>query len=413
MDYQNRFGEYQIWLPNTVVSKLRPRFNFLDEEERKRRADKKGIPLEQQKDKVVYLDARYRDWKEQAVGNIESTIKDKNIFGQDWNIASSRGENFFPAKPLDIQVDIFGKHRGDKDNQFASIVDALVSAKVIGGIDKNGKEHYADAPSFMPSGAYRTWKSTHQKGALITLTQLPKNNPYFEEADLITSFKEVDDETLIIWIPEKCFSKLRPRGGSNGWVGNNSEYVAWKNKHSSSIRYKLKFPNINEFHIKRLFLSNKLTMPVNETLRVSASFVGKGHGGDCDNRMGAVLDLLVDSKIIKNDGVNCIPHGNFKCYQSKSLFGTLVKIQKQPVVSGDNFFLETTTSGFFTSQDLISQGWTKGLITKFLADPDEVRDNPVKANKALELFYQDRVNLVINNHDLQIKLVNNLSKRKK
>ena len=328
MDYQNRsLKTYRIWFPGVVVSKLRPRFRFLDEQEKIRRANKKGISLDKQPDSVVYLAEKYRKWKEQAIEKIESAIVSNNVFGENWDIPSSQGNPFFPFKPLDVQIDIFGKHRGDRDNQFAALVDALVSAKIIGEI-KNGKERYADAPSFMPSGGYKSWNST-RTGALISLSQMQKNNPFFEEEDLIQAFKEREGEMMLIWIPGKCFSKLRPRG-SKGWVGNNKEYSAWKIKHSSGIRYNLRFGQINDFSINRLIVSGSVSKT---PLNVSANFIGKGHGGDCDNRLGAILDIIVDSGTCINDGVSCIPSGNFKCFQSKTLFGTLVKIKPHSSLS--------------------------------------------------------------------------------
>lgn len=320
MDYQNRC---RIWFPGVVVSKLRPRFRFLDNQEKSRRAAKKGISIDKQSDTVVYLADRYRKWKEDSIQKIESAIGSLNIdkLGQDWDMPSSLGVPFFPSKPLDVQIDFFGKHRGDRDNQFAAIIDVLVSAKIMGEI-KNGKERYSDAPSFMPSGEYKTWKSA-RTGALITLSQVPKTNPFFEEEDLVKVFKKTESQGMLIWIPGKCFSKLRPRG-SNGWVGNNREYSAWKTKNSSLIRYKLRFPHINEFSIDRLMVSGSI---MKSPLKVTAHFIGKGHGGDCDNRLGAILDVIVDSGICANDGVNFIPSGSFKCFQSKTLTGTLIKIE--------------------------------------------------------------------------------------
>jgi Holliday junction resolvase RusA-like endonuclease len=90
-----------------------------------------------------------------------------------------------------------------------------------------------------------------------------------------------------IWIPFRPMSKDRPRFGK-GRPYMNSVYTEWKK-------------NV------RAYLTEWWTEPPLESVNcLIAHFYGPARG-DLDNRVGSVLDVLVESKIIKDDNVGVIP----------------------------------------------------------------------------------------------------------
>ena len=397
-----------FWEPSAVISKSRPRFHFLTPEEKKRRQVKaiaKGKTPDN-RDTIAYLDKRYRDWKGDTVENLTSS--ESNIFGRDWNEPSSYGDLIFPVSPVSIHVDFFGAQRGDRDNQFGSVMDALVGAEIIGGLIKD-EWHFHDAPSFIPQGSYSSWKCNQRKGALITLTKVNPKRLKITEAEILEEFLATPNNECFIWMPGKCFSKLRPRG-FKGKVKNDPRYRYWKNTSVKEIIRGLDSKRKMQSNSQTYMIRNRMKFP-SESLEVSVSFVGKGHLGDCDNRLAAVMDVLVAAKLCQNDGPNCVPHGKFETLDSpKEIFGTIIKIRVREAEYNNDFFASNTKAEFHDINDLIAQGWTKGLVEKHLS-PDEIRANPTRRGKTLELYSPEKVKLIIENMNLQAKLEKNLIRR--
>ena len=399
-------NQHKIWIPDVVVPKLRPRFKFLSESEKERRTEKaiaqNKIP--DNRDAIVYLDSKYRGWKEKTVDNLLNA--NSNQFGDNWDLPSAIGELTFPVSPVNIHVDFFGTMRGDRDNLYGSILDSLVDAEMVGGMQR-GQLRFHDAPSFVPQGSYRTWESSKRKGTLVILTKL-SSLPKITESQIFELYRNNPVETTFIWIPGKCFSKLRPRG-SNGHIRNKQEYVFWKNSNSQRISYAIKYRRNSEFNLQRVVVNNNLEFPA-KSLEISVSFVGKGHLGDCDNRLAGIMDVLVDAGICPNDGVRCVPNGSFQTLDSEE-FGTIVEIKKRTSgLPADVFLMEATKTGYSDTEDLLLSGWNKQLIKKYLHQPDKIKNHPLKAGKYLELYLQQRVDCAIAQFNLELHLKENTHK---
>ena len=92
------------------------------------------------------------------------------------------------------------------------------------------------------------------------------------------------------WLPGKVVPKARPRfNGGNISLPRN--YRGWKNTAYLEIISQLEDNGINELLITKA--------------SVEMQFLGS-HRGDLDNLAGSLLDILCETKIIKDDRVSCI-----------------------------------------------------------------------------------------------------------
>ena len=96
--------------------------------------------------------------------------------------------------------------------------------------------------------------------------------------------------SLKFWLPGRVVPKARPRfNGGNISLPRN--YRGWKNTAYLEIISQL------EDNVKSKLLIKKAA--------VEMQFLGS-HRGDLDNLAGALLDILCETKIIKDDRVSCI-----------------------------------------------------------------------------------------------------------
>ena len=97
-------------------------------------------------------------------------------------------------------------------------------------------------------------------------------------------------KTLKFWLPGRVVPKARPRfNGGNISLPRN--YRGWKNTAYLEI-----ISQLEENGIKELLIGKA---------EVEMQFIGS-HRGDLDNLAGSLLDILCETKIIKDDRVSCI-----------------------------------------------------------------------------------------------------------
>ncbi len=97
-------------------------------------------------------------------------------------------------------------------------------------------------------------------------------------------------KTVKFWLPGKVIPKARPRF-NGGKISLPRNYRGWKNTAYLEILSQLEENGISELLIGKG--------------EVEMQFIGS-HRGDLDNLAGAVLDILCETKIIKDDRVSCI-----------------------------------------------------------------------------------------------------------
>jgi Holliday junction resolvase RusA-like endonuclease len=96
--------------------------------------------------------------------------------------------------------------------------------------------------------------------------------------------------TLKFWLPGRVVPKARPRfNGGNISLPRN--YRGWKNTAYLEI-----ISQLEENGIKELLIGKA---------EVEMQFIGS-HRGDLDNLAGSLLDILCETKIIRDDRVSCI-----------------------------------------------------------------------------------------------------------
>jgi Holliday junction resolvase RusA-like endonuclease len=97
-------------------------------------------------------------------------------------------------------------------------------------------------------------------------------------------------KTLKLWLPGRVVPKARPRfhGGN---ISLPKNYRGWKNTAYLEIITQLQEPSVRK-------------LPIDKAA-VEMQFVGS-HRGDLDNLAGAVLDLLTETKIVRDDRVSCV-----------------------------------------------------------------------------------------------------------
>ena len=97
-------------------------------------------------------------------------------------------------------------------------------------------------------------------------------------------------KTVKFWLPGKVVPKARPRF-HGGKISLPRNYRGWKNTAYLEIISQLEENGISELLITKA--------------EVEMQFIGS-HRGDLDNLAGALLDILCETKIIKDDRVSCI-----------------------------------------------------------------------------------------------------------
>ena len=97
-------------------------------------------------------------------------------------------------------------------------------------------------------------------------------------------------KTVKFWLPGKVIPKARPRF-HGGKISLPRNYRGWKNTAYLEIISQLEENGINELLITKA--------------EVEMQFIDS-HRGDLDNLAGAVLDILCETKIIRDDRVSCI-----------------------------------------------------------------------------------------------------------
>ena len=97
-------------------------------------------------------------------------------------------------------------------------------------------------------------------------------------------------KTVKFWLPGNVVPKARPRF-HGGKISLPRNYRGWKNTAYLEIISQLEENEINELLITKA--------------EVEMQFIGS-HRGDLDNLAGALLDILCETKIIKDDRVSCI-----------------------------------------------------------------------------------------------------------
>ena len=97
-------------------------------------------------------------------------------------------------------------------------------------------------------------------------------------------------KTVKFWLPGKVIPKARPRF-HGGKISLPRNYRGWKNTAYLEIISQLEENGISELLITKA--------------EVEMQFIGS-HRGDLDNLAGAVLDILCETKIIRDDRVSCI-----------------------------------------------------------------------------------------------------------
>lgn len=93
MIYTTEQKTYSFTLHGVISPKPRPRFNG----------------------RQAYLPKRYRNWKQSAIESLKSQLP----------------PNHQPIERCGIAIQLHGSHRGDADNIFGSLADALVQSGVI------------------------------------------------------------------------------------------------------------------------------------------------------------------------------------------------------------------------------------------------------------------------------------------
>ncbi len=97
-------------------------------------------------------------------------------------------------------------------------------------------------------------------------------------------------KTVKFWLPGRVVPKARPRF-HGGKISLPRNYRGWKNTAYLEIISQLEDNGIDELLITKA--------------SVEMQFIGS-HRGDLDNLAGAVLDILCETKIIRDDRVSCI-----------------------------------------------------------------------------------------------------------
>ena len=97
-------------------------------------------------------------------------------------------------------------------------------------------------------------------------------------------------KTVKFWLPGKVVPKARPRF-HGGKISLPRNYRGWKNTAYLEIISQLEENGISELLITKA--------------EVEMQFIGS-HRGDLDNLAGSLLDILCETKIIRDDRVSCI-----------------------------------------------------------------------------------------------------------
>jgi Holliday junction resolvase RusA-like endonuclease len=97
-------------------------------------------------------------------------------------------------------------------------------------------------------------------------------------------------KTLKFWIPGRVVPKARPRF-HDGKISLPKNYRYWKNTAYLEIISQIQERTTFELPIKKV--------------AVEMQFVGS-HRGDLDNLAGSLMDILCETKIIKDDRVSCL-----------------------------------------------------------------------------------------------------------
>jgi Holliday junction resolvase RusA-like endonuclease len=116
-------------------------------------------------------------------------------------------------------------------------------------------------------------------------------------------------KTVKFWLPGRVVPKARPRfNGGNISLPRN--YRGWKNTAYLEI-----ISQLEENGIKELLITKA---------EVEMQFIGS-HRGDLDNLAGSVLDILCETKIIRDDRVSCISRLVIE-HEPGSVCGVWVKV---------------------------------------------------------------------------------------
>ena len=97
-------------------------------------------------------------------------------------------------------------------------------------------------------------------------------------------------KTVKFWLPGRVVPKARPRF-HGGKISLPRNYRGWKNTAYLEIISQLQENGKSELLITKA--------------EVEMQFIGS-HRGDLDNLAGSLLDILCETKIIKDDRVSCI-----------------------------------------------------------------------------------------------------------
>jgi len=133
-----------------------------------------------------------------------------------------------------------------------------------------------------------------------------------------------------IWLPGKCYSKLRPRTNfKTKTIHLDANYKRWKTRTQLAIKRSITHwqnleyaPEFNPNSIQTN-LSCYHQFPLSSA-EIRVLFVGN-HAGDPDNRYAALVDVLVGIAMV-NDTVTYAPHGKYESQNFKSN-GALLVIQ--------------------------------------------------------------------------------------
>jgi hypothetical protein len=133
-----------------------------------------------------------------------------------------------------------------------------------------------------------------------------------------------------IWIPGKCYSKLRPRTNfKTKTVHLDANYKQWKNSTQLAIQQAITYwenldyvPKFNP-NLVQTNLNCYYQFPLT-CAEICVLFVGN-HAGDPDNRYAALIDVLVGIAIA-NDTATYTPHGRYESQRFKTN-GALIVIQ--------------------------------------------------------------------------------------
>lgn len=117
------------------------------------------------------------------------------------------------------------------------------------------------------------------------------------------------NKALKFWIPGRVVPKARPRfNGSQAYLP--SGYRGWKSAAYLEILNQLADCGIIELPIQKA--------------AVEIQLVGQ-QKGDLDNVLGSCLDLLVQSQVIIDDRISCIPEMSIKSVLGKPI-GVEIKV---------------------------------------------------------------------------------------